>query len=40
VIKAEGMYEQKERKLIFTNVSRREVYILRDYIKEIDPRAL
>lgn len=39
VIKAEGMFEQKERKLIFTNVSRREVYILRDYIKEIDSNA-
>jgi uncharacterized membrane-anchored protein YitT (DUF2179 family) len=39
LIKAEGMFEQKERKLIFTNVSRREVYILQDYIKEIDPKA-
>jgi uncharacterized membrane-anchored protein YitT (DUF2179 family) len=39
LIKAEGMYEGKERKLIFTNVSRREVYILRDYIKKIDPEA-
>jgi uncharacterized membrane-anchored protein YitT (DUF2179 family) len=39
VIKAEGMYEGKEKKLIFTNVSRREVYILQDYIKEIDPNA-
>jgi uncharacterized membrane-anchored protein YitT (DUF2179 family) len=39
LIKAEGMYEGKERKLIFTNVSRREVYILQDYIKEIDPDA-
>ncbi len=39
LIKAEGMFEHKERKLIFTNVSRREVYILQDYIKEIDPNA-
>ena len=39
LIKAEGMFEQKERKLIFTNVSRREVYILQDYIQEIDPKA-
>jgi uncharacterized membrane-anchored protein YitT (DUF2179 family) len=39
LIKAEGMFEQKERKLIFTNVSRREVYILQDYIKEMDPKA-
>jgi uncharacterized membrane-anchored protein YitT (DUF2179 family) len=39
VIKAEGMYEGKERKLIFTNVSRREAFILKDFIKEIDPNA-
>jgi uncharacterized membrane-anchored protein YitT (DUF2179 family) len=39
LIKAEGMFEQKERKLIFTNVSRREVYILKDFIKQIDPKA-
>jgi uncharacterized membrane-anchored protein YitT (DUF2179 family) len=39
LIKAEGMYENKERKLIFTNVSRREAFILQDYIKEIDPDA-
>ena len=39
LIKAEGMYEGKERKLIFTNVSRREAYILKDFIKEIDPDA-
>ena len=39
LIKAEGMYEGKERKLIFTNVSRREAYILQDFIEEIDPNA-
>jgi uncharacterized membrane-anchored protein YitT (DUF2179 family) len=39
LIKAEGMYEGKERKLIFTNVSRREAYILQDYIQAIDPKA-
>ncbi|HEY9123497.1 MAG TPA: YitT family protein [Bacteroidales bacterium] len=39
LIKAEGMYEGKERKLIFTNVSRREAYILKEYIKQVDPDA-
>lgn len=39
LIKAEGMYEGKERKLIFTNVSRREAYIIKDFIKEVDPSA-
>lgn len=39
IIKAEGMYEGKERKLIFTNITRREVYILSDYIRDIDPKA-
>jgi uncharacterized membrane-anchored protein YitT (DUF2179 family) len=39
MIKVEGMYEKVERKLIFTNVSRRETYILQDYIKAIDPNA-
>ena len=38
-IKAEGMYTGTERKLIFTNVSRRELSILRDYIHNIDPKA-
>jgi uncharacterized membrane-anchored protein YitT (DUF2179 family) len=39
LIKAEGMWEGKERKLIFTNVSRREAYILKDFIKKVDPDA-
>ena len=34
-----GMYKGHEKKIIFTNVSRREVYILRDFIEQIDPRA-
>jgi len=39
LIKAEGMYEKKERKIIFSNMSKREAFILKSYIKEIDPRA-
>jgi uncharacterized membrane-anchored protein YitT (DUF2179 family) len=39
MIKAEGMYQGQEKRLIFTNVSRREVYILRDFIHSIDPNA-
>lgn len=39
MIKAEGMYQGQEKKIIFTNVSRREVYILRDFIHSIDPNA-
>lgn len=39
MIKAEGMYQGQEKKIIFTNVSRREVYILRDFIHSIDPYA-
>lgn len=39
MIKAEGMYKGQEKKIIFTNVSRREVYILRDFIHSIDPYA-
>jgi uncharacterized membrane-anchored protein YitT (DUF2179 family) len=34
-----GMYKGQEKKVIFTNVSRREVHILRDYIEEIDSNA-
>ena len=39
LINAVGMYQGQEKKIIFTNVSRREVYILRDYIQNIDPNA-
>jgi uncharacterized membrane-anchored protein YitT (DUF2179 family) len=38
-IKGEGMYEGKEKKLIYTTVSRRELPILLSYIKDIDPDA-
>lgn len=34
-----GMYEGKEKKIIFTNVSRREVYMIRDLIEKIDTNA-
>jgi len=39
VINAVGMYKGQEKKVIFTNVNRREVHILKDYIEEIDPNA-
>ncbi|MFP4557224.1 MAG: YitT family protein [Bacteroidales bacterium] len=39
LINGTGMFKGQEKKIIFTNVSRREVYILRDFIEEIDPRA-
>jgi uncharacterized membrane-anchored protein YitT (DUF2179 family) len=39
LLKAEGLYEGKERKLIFTNVSRREAFILKEFIRDIDPNA-
>lgn len=39
LINATGMYQGKEKKMIFTNVSRREVYMLKDYIKSVDPLA-
>ncbi len=38
-INAVGMYKGQEKKMIFTNVSRREVYMLKDYIESIDPEA-
>ncbi len=38
-IEAKGMYNQEEKKIIFVNVSRREVAILQDYINQIDPNA-
>ncbi|NLI23800.1 MAG: YitT family protein, partial [Bacteroidales bacterium] len=34
-----GMYEGKERKIIFANVSRREMILLKSYIHSIDPEA-
>ncbi len=39
LINVTGMYQGKEKKMIFTNVSRREVYMLKDFIKSIDPLA-
>ncbi len=39
LINVTGMYQGQEKKMIFTNVSRREVYILKDYIHSIDPNA-
>jgi uncharacterized membrane-anchored protein YitT (DUF2179 family) len=36
---AQGMYEGAEKKVIYTNISRRELPILLAYIREIDPTA-
>jgi uncharacterized membrane-anchored protein YitT (DUF2179 family) len=38
-IAAKGMYEGDERKIIFTNVNRREMVILHDFIHQVDPNA-
>lgn len=34
-----GMYSEQEKNMIYTNVSRREYQILKDYIRQIDPDA-
>jgi len=39
LINVAGMYKGQEKKMIFTNVSRREVYMLKDFIQSIDPEA-
>ena len=39
VIAARGLYNQTEKKMIYTNVSRREYQMLKDYIRKIDPNA-
>ncbi|MGC8824143.1 MAG: YitT family protein [Bacteroidales bacterium] len=39
LIKAQGMYSDAEKKLIFSNMSRREAFLLKEKIKKIDPRA-
>lgn len=39
IINVQGMYTGHDKKMIFTNVSRREVYMLKDYIQQIDPNA-
>jgi len=38
-IPAKGMYRGQDKKMIFVNVNRREVIILQEYIREIDPDA-
>jgi uncharacterized membrane-anchored protein YitT (DUF2179 family) len=38
-IDGKGMYNNAEKKIIFVNVSRRELSILTEYINEIDPKA-
>jgi uncharacterized membrane-anchored protein YitT (DUF2179 family) len=39
LINGVGMFKGLDKKIIFTNVSRRELAILQDFIKEIDPNA-
>lgn len=39
LIHGEGMYKGQAKKIIFTNVSRREVHMLRDFIVSVDPDA-
>ncbi|VAW26113.1 hypothetical protein BH3604 [hydrothermal vent metagenome] len=38
-INGKGMYNQQEKQIIFTVVSRREVTILQEYIRRVDPHA-
>ncbi len=38
-LEGKGMYNNAEKKIIFVNVSRRELSILTEYINEIDPKA-
>lgn len=38
-IKGEGMFAGSERTIIYTNVNRRELAILQEYIHQVDPRA-
>ncbi|HRW97041.1 MAG TPA: YitT family protein, partial [Bacteroidales bacterium] len=39
IIVGRGMYKDTEKKMIYTNVSRREYQILKDYIRQVDPNA-
>jgi len=39
LINGVGMYKGLDKKIVFTNVSRREQVILHDFIKEVDPNA-
>jgi uncharacterized membrane-anchored protein YitT (DUF2179 family) len=38
-IEGKGMYNMADKKIIYTVVSRRELYILEEYIHKIDPKA-
>jgi uncharacterized membrane-anchored protein YitT (DUF2179 family) len=38
-LQGKGMYNQDEKKVIFVNVTRREVAMLQDYINQVDPGA-
>jgi uncharacterized membrane-anchored protein YitT (DUF2179 family) len=38
-IKGQGMYGGQEKSIIFTNVNRRELSILQEYVHLIDPKA-
>ncbi len=38
-IEGKGMYKQDEKKIIFVNVTRREMAVLHDFISQVDPRA-
>lgn len=39
IFHGKGMYNQEEKQIIYTTVSRREFELLKDYIYEIDPKA-
>lgn len=39
VISGKGLYSETEKQMIYTNVSRREYQILKDYIRQVDPNA-
>ena len=39
IFAGQGLYNDNEKKMIYTNVSRREYQILKDYIRKIDPEA-
>lgn len=39
MINGKGMFGGDDKKIIFTSVNRREVAMLQEYIKEIDPQA-
>lgn len=39
IIKGKGLYNEAEKNIIYTNVSRREYQMLKDYIRKLDPNA-